>query len=133
MIEGGCLCGAVRYSVDQPALGEAVCHCRNCQRQSGSAFSVLVAVRLSAFKLTGTPALYEDRADSGAQVNRYFCGACGSPIYTALPASPKLAFIKGGTLDNPSLLAPKTHVWCNSKWPWTAIAEGAVTIAKNPP
>ena len=132
MFEGGCLCGKVRYSVVQPALGEAVCHCKSCQRQAGSAFSVLVAARASAFTLIGTLTLYEDTADSGARVNRYFCGNCGSPIYTQLPAQPKLVFIKAGTLDNTKALAPKTHVWCDSAWPWTPIPQDATRVAKNP-
>jgi hypothetical protein len=132
MIEGGCLCGAVRYKSDKPALGQAVCHCTHCQRQSGSAFSVLLAVRASALTLVGQPALYEDQGDSGARVHRYFCARCGSPIYTALPASPKVVFIKAGTLDDTSAMAPQTHVWCDSAWPWTVFPEGAEKIAKNP-
>jgi hypothetical protein len=92
-----------------------------------------LAVRAAAFTVTGGPALYEDRGDSGAPVNRYFCAACGSPIYTALPASPKLVFLKAGTLDDASIVAPQTHVWCDSAWPWTVFPADAVKFAKNPP
>jgi hypothetical protein len=92
-----------------------------------------LAVRAAAFTVTGGPALYEDRGDSGAPVNRYFCAACGSPIYTALPASPKLVFLKAGTLDDASIVAPQTHVWCDSTWPWTVFPADAVKFAKNPP
>lgn len=130
MLKGGCLCGAIRYEIDQPALGEAVCHCKNCQHQTGTAFSVLATVRSSAFKLIGEPKLYADRGDSGAAVHRHFCGTCGSPIYTSLPAKPKVVFVKAGTLDDTSQLAPKYHVWCDSAWPWTPFPADAVKLAK---
>jgi len=122
MTTGGCLCGAIRYEIDQPILGETVCHCKNCQRQGGSAFSAIVAVRAAALKLTGDPKLYVDHGDSGAEVHRYFCAACGSPIYTSLPANPKTVFVKAGTLDDTSGLAPKFNVWCDSAWLATAIS-----------
>ncbi len=132
MQKGGCLCGAVRYEVDQPPLAEAVCHCKNCQRQSGSAFSVLQVVRAKSFKLTGVePKCYLDRGDSGNEVQRHFCGTCGSPVYTSQPAAPKLLFVKAGTLDDTSALAPQTHVWCSSAWPWTSIPPDAVRHARN--
>jgi len=130
-ITGGCLCGQVRYALAAEPLGQAVCHCRNCQRQGGSAFSVLLVARADAFALEGQPARYADTGDSGGAVDRWFCPACGSPIYSALPASPGQVFIKAGTLDDPSILAPRVHVWCDSAWPWTAIPDGAVRIPKN--
>lgn len=131
MIEGGCLCGQIRYKSEQDELGQAVCHCRNCQRQAGTAFSVLIAMRASAVEFTGQTKVYHDRADSGAEVQRNFCPNCGSPIYTALPAQPKLIFIKAGTLDDTSRLSPKMHVWCDSAWAWTPFPPDAVKIAKN--
>jgi hypothetical protein len=133
MLRGGCLCGAIRYQMEGPAGVAAVCHCRNCQKQSGSAFSVLVGARASALRVEGQTAVYHDRGDSGAAVDRHFCAACGSPIYSSLPAAPEVVYIKAGTLDDTARLAPRVHVWCDSAWPWTAFPEGAVRIARNPP
>lgn len=132
-MQGGCLCGRVRYAVRGPVLGQAVCHCRNCQRQTGTAFSVLVAVPREALALTGELSAYRDTADSGADVDRRFCGGCGSPIYSALPASPDVIFLKAGTLDDPKVLDPKVHVWCDSAWPSTIIPETAIRFPQNPP
>jgi hypothetical protein len=132
-MQGGCLCGAVRYEVASPAVGQAVCHCKHCQRQSGSAFSVLLAVTGESFTVSGQPTLYVDRGDSGAVVNRYFCSSCGSPLYTALPDKQEVVYIKAGTLDDTSVLAPKVHVWCDSAWPWTAFPQNTIKIGKNPP
>jgi len=132
MLSGGCLCGSVRYEVDQPALGETVCHCKHCQRQAGSAFSVVVAVRSSALTLTGEPKIYTDQGDSGGEVQRHFCGTCGSPIFSKVAARPKLLFIKAGTLDDVRSLAPTHHIWCDSAWPWTPFPVDAVKFAKEP-
>ena len=132
-MEGGCLCGAIRYELTEPPVAQAVCHCKNCQKQAGSAFSVLVVAKKRAFQLSGEPALYVDAADNGAPVNRYFCAGCGSPIYTALPSAPDDVYVKAGTLDDTSALKPRVHVWCDSAWPWTPIPEGAIKIGKNPP
>jgi hypothetical protein len=132
MIEGGCLCGAIRYRVQGEPGAQAVCHCRNCQRQGGSAFSVLLGVRADILEIDGTPAVFVDHGESGRQVNRHFCRACGSPIYSELPASPAVVYLKAGTLDDVSVMNPKLHVWCASAWPWTVIPEGAIEIARNP-
>jgi hypothetical protein len=132
MLTGGCLCGSIRYETDQPALGETVCHCKHCQRQAGSAFSIVVAVRASSFNLTGETKIYSDRGDSGADVERHFCGTCGSPIYTRLPAKPKVVFLKAGTLDDTARLAPKHHIWCESAWPWTPYPDDSVKFGKEP-
>ena len=132
-ITGGCLCGAVRYEVKGEPVGQAVCHCRHCQRQSGSAFSVLLAVPAPALVLHGPDGLYEDLGESGATVERYFCSKCGSPLYSALPASPDVVFVKAGTLDDPTIMAPRVHVWCDSAWPSTPIPDKAIRFGKNPP
>ncbi|HTO42377.1 MAG TPA: GFA family protein, partial [Rhizomicrobium sp.] len=76
---------------------------------------------------------YVDKGDSGNVVNRYFCGTCGSPIYSATPANPDVVVVKAGTLDDTSTVAPKVHLWCDSAWPWTPFPERAIKIAKNPP
>ena len=77
---GGCLCGAVRYDVSAPALSVVACHCRDCQRQAGSAFSIIAVFPRDAVHFSGTPALYRGHGDSGGAVERNFCGACGSPL-----------------------------------------------------
>lgn len=123
---GACLCGAIRYSVDGPVLGEAVCHCRHCQRQSGSAFSVLAVVKRKTVAFVGESTCFVDQGDSGRAVHRHFCGRCGSPLYTELPHMPGLLFLKAGTLDDPTWLTPRQHVWCASAWPWTPIPADAI-------
>ena len=128
---GGCLCGAVRYEMDNAPAVTGVCHCKNCQREAGSTFSTLAAVPRAEFRFTrGEPKLYEDKdTESGNAVARYFCGNCGSPIYSALPAQADTVYLKTGTLDDTSGFTPQFHAWCDSKQAWVQLEEGVPTMA----
>ncbi|MCH2099577.1 MAG: GFA family protein [Pseudomonadales bacterium] len=128
---GGCLCGAVRYELAEAPTMMGVCHCKNCQKQAGSAFSTLAAVPIAGFTLTGTPKQYVDRdTDSGNYVERWFCGDCGSPIYSALPSMTDQIFLKTGTLDDTSGFAPQFNVWCSAKQNWVDLPEGVPALEK---
>jgi hypothetical protein len=129
---GQCLCGAVTYEIDAQPAATGVCHCKNCQRQAGSAFSTLAGVPKTAFRLTGEqPKLYQDSdTESGNSVERYFCGNCGSPIYSALPGMADMVYLKTGTLDDTSGFQPQFHVWCDSKQNWVQLEEGVPTMAR---
>lgn len=131
-MRGGCLCGKVRYSANADPAMVAVCHCRNCQKQAATAFSVVVAIPKSAMSIQGQLKTYQDRGDSGQPVRRNFCPECGSPITSDVAVMPDLTFIKAGTLDDTSWLDPKMHVYCDSKQKWTPIPEGSQKFAKMP-
>lgn len=130
-ITGHCLCGAVAYQFENPPAMTGVCHCKNCQRQAGSAFSTLAGVPAAEFSFTkGQPKLYEDSDTvSGNTVSRYFCGDCGSPIYSAIPSQPDTLFLKTGTLDDTSSFAPQFHVWCDTKQNWVTLEDGVPQMA----
>ncbi len=131
---GQCLCGDIRYEFDGDPAMTGVCHCRNCQRQAGSAFSTLAGVPKSSFRFTaGEPKLYRDSdTASGNTVERYFCGNCGSPIYSAIPDQPDMVFLKTGTLDDTSGFQPQFHVWCDTKQNWVSLDEGVPAIPRQP-
>jgi hypothetical protein len=122
---GGCLCGAVRYSVQWPPVLVATCHCKNCQKQAGSALSVVAFVKREQLELTGALSTYEDVGATGDPVYRKFCGKCGSPVITETPsaAADGNIFIKAGTLDQTSDLAPTLHFWTNSAQDWFVFPE----------
>ena len=130
-IEGGCLCGQVRFSSEAGAVFQAVCHCRDCQKQSGTAYSVVVGVPAAALEVTGETASYEGAGDSGGKVERVFCPRCGSPILTRADAAPGLAILKAGVLDDTSWVQPQVHVWAQSAMACTAIPEGVPAFARN--
>ena len=122
---GGCLCGAVRYAVQWPPALVAVCHCGNCQKQAGSALSVVAFLKRDQLKVTGDLTTYEDTAASGEAVYRKFCGKCGSPVITETPSADRQGniFIKAGTLDDSSGLAPTLHFWTKSAQDWFVFPE----------
>jgi hypothetical protein len=128
---GGCLCGQVRYSANADPVFVGVCHCKHCQKQTGTAFSVLVGIPKSALAVVGRLKTFHDTGDSGQPVNRNFCPECGSPIFSDATAIPSVAFIKAGTLDDTTWLDPKIHVYCDSKEQWTFISEGSRQFARS--
>ncbi|MFK7966604.1 MAG: GFA family protein [Burkholderiaceae bacterium] len=132
-ISGSCLCGKVTYSSKAEPAMIAVCHCPDCQKQSGSPFSVNVLVPNDEVDLKGDSlSQFTVTGDSGMPVTRNFCNACGSPITTVLPAFNNLAAVKSGTLDDSSWVEPTIEIWCDSKQPWSKINSEIPTAAKNP-
>jgi hypothetical protein len=133
-IAGGCLCGAVRYRSDAEPVMQVICHCKTCQKNSGSAFSMNVAVPQDSLSLEGSESRrYEDRSGSSGQpFYRHYCGNCGSHVYNHGAAYGSLAFIKAGTLDDATWLAPAAHIWVAEKLPWVQIPEGASQSPGNP-
>ena len=122
---GKCLCGNVTYRLANTPLKLDVCHCKNCQRQAGSAFSTLAPVPKAEFSMKGEPKLYVDGdTSSGNSVERHFCGNCGSPIYSALPGQPDVIYLKTGTMDDTSAFKPMFNVWCSTKQNWVELPEG---------
>ncbi|QIQ85305.1 GFA family protein [Erythrobacter sp.] len=120
---GGCLCGKVRYTLAEDPVMCVTCHCKNCQRQAGSALSIIIGVREDAIAISGAVKTYDDTADSGAPVHRQFCDTCGSALFTRIDHPPGLMFVKAGTLDDTSKLAPAFHCWTKSKQDWVPLGD----------
>lgn len=129
---GGCLCGAVRYEASWPPLATAVCHCINCQKQAGSALSVIAVLPRGGLTVSGDLTLYEDTADSGRPVWRRFCGKCGSPVTSDTPGAQEqgIIFLKAGTLDNAHDLEPTLHYWTSSAQGWFNLPDGVDCLEK---
>ena len=131
-ITGSCLCGAITYKLDAEPIAMAVCHCRNCQRQAGSALSVIAVFPRASLSLDGVPKVYEDQGTSGQTVYRNFCPDCGSPVLTDTPGAKEadIIFIKAGTLDDVSILKPSTHYWTKSAQPWFILPDDAELLVQ---
>jgi hypothetical protein len=133
-ITGSCLCGAVRYETGAEPVLMGICHCKHCRKQSGSAFSMLVAVPKGSLALSGEPlAEFRDVGDSGQPVIRKFCPKCGSPVISQVTATPMWDFIKAGTLDDPSWFKPQFHMFCEHAQAWAMPQDGVPRIPRNPP
>lgn len=133
-LTGRCLCGSVTYSVDAEPVVQAVCHCSDCQRQTGSPFSVIIAVPLSALHTDGsTLASFSTIGeDHGGETQRSFCSACGSPVFSTAAMTPEVAYVKAGSLDDASWLQPAVEVWTSSAQPWSPQFEGTARIERGP-
>ena len=120
-IEGGCLCGAVRYSASVEPVLVGVCHCRDCQKFTGSAFGILVGVPRVAFELRGPVKTFSKPADSGRPIVRLFCPECGSSIAEEPGSRPELVILNGGTLDDPDAVTPAMQIYCDRELSWVRL------------
>lgn len=119
---GSCLCGAIRYTVDAPISELRACHCAHCQKGSGAGGSVNAVVPSSSFKITqGTPKRFDAKADSGRTLHRYFCGDCGSPIYSQRETMPETVMVRAGTLDEAGEMKIVANIWTKSARTWDHI------------
>jgi hypothetical protein len=119
------------FSPGEPVL-TAVCHCKNCQKQTGTSFSVIISVPSLALSVKGTLKTFDDTCDGEKPVHRNFCPDCGSPVTSIIEARPGLSFIKAGTLDDASWLKPTVEIWCGSAQPWVSLVGDRQKFAKAP-
>jgi hypothetical protein len=130
---GGCQCGAVRYELTGEPLPLVVCHCRECQKQTASAFGMSLPVAKQDLRIVAG-ALKEWRrlADSGCEVACWFCPDCGSRIYHSFLLGPRYWHLKPGTLDDTSWLDPVAEVWAQSAQPWLDFSDRLLSFAREP-
>jgi hypothetical protein len=132
-ITGGCLCGAVRYTVDVEARATRVCWCRDCQYLAAGSATVNLVFEASAVTLTGPLRDYSSLADSGNRMHRQFCERCGTPVTSAAEARPHLLILRAGTLDDPELAKPSLTIWTDSAPSWACINETLPKTPRQPP
>jgi len=140
-LTGGCQCGAVRYAVAAAPTEICVCHCRECRKQSSSAFGISVSVRRGDFTLTrGAVKSWTRDTDSGRRLSCQFCPECGTRLWheraqeQSRPTDPDgIVSVKGGTFDHAIDLTGATHYWVSRKLPGVVIPEGATCFAEEPP
>lgn len=133
-ITGRCLCGGVSYSVDAQPIWQGVCYCANCQRQTATAFSAIVAVPSKALTVEGaTLASFQTASEAyESTTERRFCSACGSPIYSTIESMPALAFLKAGTIDDTSWFQPTAEIWTRSAQAWAPHFESVTRYERTP-
>src|SRR5208282_260385 len=116
---GGCACGAIRYECTAPPLRMVNCHCRDCQRASGSAYSATLIMTAGSVRLLrGACREHSIVAESGNVARREFCGICGTPLFAGSAARPEFLGVKAASLDDPGWFAPEADVWVQSAQPW---------------
>src|SRR6185437_15767624 len=118
IITGGCLCGKIRYRADAEPKFVSLCHCRDCQRFTGSVFAAVIGLPKAAVAITGTLKGFTKAGDSGKAIERRFCPDCGASIMDEAEALPGIVMIQAGTLDDPSWVKPGAEIYCASALPW---------------
>jgi hypothetical protein len=130
-LTGGCQCGAVRYAITSPPVNLYVCHCRECRKQSASAFGISLFVRREGFQLTrGTTKRWSRATDSGRTLHCAFCPDCGSRLWHEAAGESETISVKGGSLDQALDLGEAIHVWTSRKLPGVMIPEHAAQFAE---
>ena len=131
---GGCLCGYVRYEHAGEPGGANYCHCPDCRRTTGSAFSLAVRGRTDSLRITcGRVKAYTKIGDSGNEITREFCPECGCPLFTRSRAHPEFVYIKAGSLDDPTLVKPICQIWTEMAVPWARVEEHLTTYPRGRP
>src|SRR5215212_8726929 len=121
--EGGCACGAVRYRLASEPLFTHVCHCLNCQRQTGSAFVVNLLIEADRVEVVaGDPQPVDVPRDDGSAQTIFRCPTCQVAVFSRY-TRPQLLFVRGGTLDEPTGVAPDVHIYTRSKVDWVTLPD----------
>jgi hypothetical protein len=136
-LRGGCVCGAIRYEISREPLRVYACHCKDCQRFTGSAFAIGVVVPSEAFQLTGREMrLVPNGITEGGRLKRLSaCPECGTRLFGDLRSDWRykgtVRAVLGGTLDDTSWLRPTIHVWTISAQPWVILPDGSTVCERS--
>ena len=134
VLTGGCQCGDIRYALRGEPVDLYVCHCRECRKQSSSAFGISLIVRAADFVLlSGAPKVWSRPAAVAGSLDCAFCPNCGSRFLHGNTETDKTVSIKGGSLDTPLDMTNAKHIWVSSKLHGIAIPDHAETHAEEPP
>ena len=129
---GRCQCGEVCYESAGEPITLYICHCRECQKQSASAFGISLEVACAGFRITqGVPQYWSRKTDSGRQLKCAFCPTCGSRLWHEYDPPAETLSIKGGSLDDPIDVSQATHVWVSRKLPGVIIPEGVKQLPED--
>ena len=125
-LEGGCSCAALRYKLTASPLIVHACHCRDCQRITGSAFAINVWIEKEFVKTNGAiPTSFTLEGGSGKSHEAFFCGKCGTYVWSRYHRAPgDTLFVRAGTLDKPRAVTPDVHIFTRSKVPWLDLPRG---------
>ena len=120
-IKGGCLCGAVRYTAEADPTSATVCHCRDCQKFTGSTVATLVRVPKEAMTIEGARKTFSSIGGSGNPILRHFCAECGSSIAEESAMRPDTIVLNVGTFDDPTVAKPGREIFRDDAVPWVEV------------
>jgi len=136
MPEGGCACGASRFKYEGDIQGKALCHCRDCQKITGSTYSTNIIVPGDGFEvLSGSPKTWSKKADSGNEITSHFCGECGSTLWRDGETFGPSKVVKVGVMDDPKAIEdakPGIELYVPERISWVSGIGGAEQLKAMP-
>lgn len=132
MLTGHCLCGAVQYNSQGPTLFSVICHCRDCQRASGSGGVPVLGVPKASFSYSGPVKQSSVRGSSGLPAVRNFCSECGCLLFGTPESAPDMVTIYVGSLDDSASFSPTDALFTGQRPPWAKLAAQLVEHAAFP-
>jgi hypothetical protein len=129
-MQGGCTCGKVRFEMTSAPLFVNCCHCRWCQRETGTAFALNAMIEADrVVLLAGEPDVVLTPSNSGKGQKIARCSACRIALWSNYGgAGDAVRFVRVGTLDNPDALPPGIHIFTSSKQPWVQLPAGTPVV-----
>ena len=130
---GGCLCGAVRYTVNVKPLVTRACWCKLCQSLAAGNATVNLAFPTSAVTITGDLRDYVSIADGGNKMHRRFCAGCGVHLFSEAEERPHLIVVRAGTLDDKEQVEVEGIIWTSEAPSWAYLDPDIPHFDKQPP
>lgn len=129
-LEGGCDCGRIRYRMETAPLIVHCCHCRWCQRETGTAFALNALIEAERLTHpTAEPELVETPTRSGRGQRIARCPSCRIAVWSNYGGlGPIIRFVRVGSLDTPDVLQPQIHIYTASKQPWVVLPQGVPAV-----
>lgn len=122
MLKGSCYCGAVKYEIHGKMLAFLNCHCPDCRKFTGAAFSPIIVTEADGFRVTvGADNLVPFPSSPGKY--RHFCKTCGCHLFSRVDHRPGMIFVRAGSLDDDPGIRPQAHFWTSVKAPWHEICD----------
>lgn len=118
VLDGGCLCGAIRYRLTGPSLFVSQCCCKDCQKATGTGHTTIVGVHKDQLTIDGVPATYTNVGDTGGKVTRHFCGTCAGRLYTSGDLPGDVIMVQAGSLDEPDAVSPQSVIYMKDAARW---------------
>ena len=130
---GGCLCGAVRYTVTEPPLVTRACWCKLCQTLASGNATINLAVLANAIAVTGELKDFSSIADDGNTMHRTFCPTCGVHLFSEAEERPEIVVVRAGTLDDSEQVSVEGIIWTSSAPAWAYLDPDIPHFEGQPP
>ena len=133
-VSGGCLCGDFKYQFDrEQVISTHHCHCKDCQRMTGSGKATIVLVPTETLTTEGELKVFTVVGTDGSHVTRGFCPNCGSQLISYVEEMPMMRFVKAGSLDDSSWVKVDSTFWSGSAENWSPVDNSCASFEGNPP